>query len=74
MYRRDFCKVLGGAATAIVTSRAWARSQPASAYETESFDYAQFCALPESERNFSVVSKDRIVTEKLDPASWKADT
>jgi alpha-L-fucosidase len=74
MHRRDFCKILGGATTAIVTSRGLLRSQPAGADEYESTNYAQFCALPESERRFSVVSGDRIVTEKLDLASWKSDT
>jgi alpha-L-fucosidase len=74
MHRRDFCKILGGATTAIVTSGSLLRSQPAGADESESINYAQFCALAESERRFSVVSGDRIVTEKLDLATWKSDT
>ncbi len=74
MRRRNFCKVLGGVATAIVSSPGWAGSLLADANGSGSSDYAQFCALPESERAFSVVSKDQIVTEKLDPATWKSDT
>lgn len=74
MHRRDFCKVLGCAATAIATRRGWPRSRPASAAGIEISDYAQFCALPESERNFSIVSGDRIVAEKLDPATWRPNT
>jgi alpha-L-fucosidase len=74
MHRRDFCKIFGAVATAIVTSSTRSAAQAAGVVETESSDYAQFCALPESERKFSVVSKDRIVTEKLDPASWKPNT
>jgi alpha-L-fucosidase len=70
MRRRDFCKVLGAATTAAVATRGW--SKPS--HETASPDYADFCALPESERIFSVVSGDRIATEKLDLATWKSDT
>jgi alpha-L-fucosidase len=47
---------------------------PASASGAGCSDYAQFCALPESERIFSIVSGDRIVAEKLDPATWKPNT
>ena len=74
MHRRNFCKVLGKVATAIVASPTWSRAKAASAFGSENSDYARFCALPESERNFSVVSKDRIVRERLDPASWKPKT
>ncbi len=74
MHRRDFCKVFGGAATAIAASRGWSKSLLADTNEAGGSEYAQFCAVPESERNFSVVSGDRIVTEKLAPATWKGDT
>jgi alpha-L-fucosidase len=73
MRRRDFCKVLGGAATASVSHRGWSSALLGGADPTDS-SYASFCALREYERTFSVVSNDRIVTEKLDTASWKADT
>ena len=68
MERRDFCKALGGAATAMVASNGLPRALAAGAHKPESSDYAGFCAIPESERNFSVVSEDRIVPEKLDQA------
>ncbi len=74
MHRRDFCKIFGEAATAIITSSSWSRAQAAGVVETESFDYGQFCSIPESERTFSVVSKDRIARERLDRASWKPNT
>ena len=69
MHRRDFCKVLGAAATAAVATKGWPKPLSAGAQETENLDYAGFCALPESERTFSVISGDRIVTQKLDPAT-----
>jgi alpha-L-fucosidase len=74
MHRRDFCKVLGAAATVAATAKGWAKPLLAGAHEAQSSDYAQFCALPESERIFSIVSGDRIVAEKLDPAGWKPNT
>jgi len=68
MDRRDFCKFLGAAAAAMAGK---GRGLPVDAKHPDSLDYARFCALPESERIFSVVSGGRIVTEKLDPAAWK---
>jgi alpha-L-fucosidase len=74
MHRRNFCKVLGAAATVAATTKGWPKPLPAGANEAQNSDYAQFCALPESERIFSIVSGDRIVTEKLDPSTWKPNT
>jgi alpha-L-fucosidase len=74
MHRRKFLKVLSGFATAIATSRVWPKSLFAATEATGDPDYAHFCALPESDRVFSLVSKDRIVTEKLDPATWEPNT
>jgi alpha-L-fucosidase len=74
LHRRDFCKVLSGIATGVVAGRGWSKSLPGSDYETGISDYAHFCALRESERVFSTVSGDRIVTQKLDPATWKPNT
>jgi len=34
-------------------------------------DYAQFCATPESERVFYALESGKIISEKLDEASWK---
>jgi alpha-L-fucosidase len=72
--RRDFCKILSGVATGVLTRRGWPKSLSGSAYESEGSSYAQFCALPESERVFSIVSGDRIIAEKLDPETWKSNT
>lgn len=74
MRRRNFCRALGGVAATFASSRGWSSSLPVGTDIIDSPDYAQFCALPESERSFSVVSKDQIITEKLDPASWKPNT
>lgn len=74
MRRRDFCKALGAAAAATATSKGWPARLPNGAQKPEKTDYAHFCALPESERRFSVVSKDKILTEKLVPSMWRADT
>jgi len=74
MHRRDFCKVLAGVASGIVAKRAWSKSPPGRDHEAEVSDYAQFCAIPESERLFSIVSGDSIAAEKLDPATWKSNT
>jgi alpha-L-fucosidase len=74
MHRRDFCKVLGAAATAAVATKSWPKPLSVGAHEAASPDYAAFCALPESKRLFSIVSGDRIVREKLDQASWKPNT
>lgn len=74
MRRRDFCKVLGGAATATVTRQGWPRPLFGGSQGIEGNDYARFCALPESERVFSIVSGDRIVAGKLNLADWKANT
>src|ERR1019366_9886750 len=47
---------------------------PTGAHETMGPDYADFCALTESERTFSVVSGDQIATQKLDLATWQSNT
>jgi alpha-L-fucosidase len=71
MFRRDFCKILGAAAGAMAAGKSWPMGQPVDAGDVEGLDYARFCAIPESERVFSVVSNGRTVTTKLDSASWK---
>ena len=72
MRRREFCKILGASAAAMASAKVWPRSLQGEAANPEELDYARFCALPESERTFSAVSGDKIVTIKLDPAAWKA--
>jgi len=74
MIRRNFCKLLGGAAAATVSARSWPRSLPANPSATGIYDYASFCELPESERMFSVVSGNRIIRERLNPAVWMPNT
>ena len=74
MHRREFCKLLTAAATAIAQQKSWSRSLSTGKDELPHLDYASFCALPESERLFSVVARDQIVREKLKPATWKANT
>jgi hypothetical protein len=66
MHRRDFCKVLGAVATAAVATNSWPKPLSVGAHEAANPGYAAFCALPESERLFSIVSGDRIVREKFD--------
>jgi alpha-L-fucosidase len=42
--------------------------------ETDADDYAGFCAQPELDREFSVVTGDQIVKTKLDVEKWKKNT
>jgi alpha-L-fucosidase len=72
MDRRTFCKIVSGTAAASLTRKTWANGFSSAAIAPENFDYARFCALPESERIFAAVAGDRIVTKKLDGAAWKA--
>ena len=72
MRRRDFCKILGASAATMAATKGWPASLPDDIANPADFDYARFCATPESERVFSAVSGDQIVTVKLDPAAWKA--
>ncbi len=74
MHRRDFCKVLGAATTLAATTKSWPKPLAAGTQAAQGSDYAQFCSLPESDRVFSIVSGDRIVSEKLAPATWKPNT
>ena len=74
MHRREFGKILGAVAAAIVSPRAWPRPLLADVHPGERSDYAGFCALPESERVFSIVRNNRIAAERLDLANWKSDT
>ena len=71
MRRRDFCKILSASAATMATAKAFPRSLGDDIANPADFDYARFCATPEAERTFSAVSGDRIITEKLDAATWK---
>ena len=74
MYRREFCKALGAAATVAVTENGWSKSLRSHAPETGNLDYTAFCAIPEAERTFSVVSGNQITKKKLDQSTWQGDT
>ncbi|HEY2857155.1 MAG TPA: alpha-L-fucosidase [Terracidiphilus sp.] len=73
MRRRDFCKILTAAAagtTGTISRAARLLGREAGEAQSVSLDYAKFCATPELERVFSVISGDQIVAKKLDPATW----
>jgi alpha-L-fucosidase len=72
MDRRTFCKIVGTAAAAGIVEKTWSNIFSLEASDPENFDYARFCSTPETERIFSAVSGDRVVTKKVDPATWKA--
>jgi alpha-L-fucosidase len=74
MDRRDFCKAISGTALAIATPEAWSQSTKDGRVETDADDYAGFCAQPELDREFSVVTGDQIVKTKLDVEKWKKNT
>lgn len=67
MQRREFCKFVAGVAGAAATRRLTAATAP----RESSLSYAEFCATDESQRVFSALHDNRIVPERLDPASWK---
>ncbi len=73
MQRRDFFKFLTMAAAAkTVPAFGQAAAGLPDGFNHYAADYAQFCALPPESRTFYAVSDGRIVTAKLDPATWKA--
>ena len=71
MRRRDFCKILGASAAAMASRKSWAQNASDGIANPADFDYARFCATPEADRIFSIVSDGRLTTGKLDPAAWK---
>ena len=85
MRRRDFCKLMAvaAAATAVpeavqLSAQTADQSSPnatnGAAFSAEgplTRDYAQFCATPADQRTFHALVDGKIVTEKLDEATWE---
>ncbi len=71
MNRREFCKILSAFAVATTASIGWLKRMAAESNVAKNLNYADFCATPEADRVFSIVSGDQIVREKLDAANWK---
>jgi alpha-L-fucosidase len=72
MKRREFCKLMASSAAAAVlpATRAGALAGP-SGFNRLDYTYAQFCAMPELERSFYALRSAGVVSEHLDPATWK---
>lgn len=84
MRRRSFFQVLGSLAASSIssslptaTAALKALPQSLSSPETEfnhyTYDYAQFCAMPESERVFYALHDGKFVAEKLNDQDWQLD-
>lgn len=82
MKRRDFCKLVAGAASAALLpvaakiSEARSLSVPA-AFDKYTENYAAFCNTPANKRVFYTLRgkrRQRIVPEKLSDATWQPDT
>jgi alpha-L-fucosidase len=72
MKRREFCKLMASSAAAAVlpATRAGALAGP-SGFNRLDYTYAQFCAVPELERSFYALRSAGVVSEHLDPVTWK---
>ncbi len=71
MQRRDFCKLMAVAAAARALP---AKGQPAlnaaAGFNKIHQTYEEFCATPENQRVFYVLTDGKIVESKLDNANW----
>ena len=79
MKRRDFCKLLAGAASsALMPPEAGARTKSAAdapvAFDALTENYATFCNTPAKNRLFFKLRGSRIVKEKLNDKIWRPDT
>ena len=79
MKRRDFCKLLAGAASsALMPVEAGARTKSAAdapvAFDALTENYATFCNTPAKNRLFFKLRGSRIVKEKLNDKIWRPDT
>jgi len=84
MKRREFCKLVAAAAaaTAVPAGAASESTEPAAqaasaapanapAFNRLTQHYAEFCATPADQRVFYALLDGKIVTQKLDDATWK---
>ena len=76
MQRRDFCKLFAAAAAASSfpsSAQADGAAQSGAGNGSDSFteDYAKFCAMPASEREFYFFDGKNLVKEKLDEQTWQ---
>ncbi len=79
MDRRDFCRLVAAAVAVELMPRGGVAA--ATANETQAailkamnslkLDYAQFCAMPQDEREFFALVQDELVREKLVEEGWK---
>jgi alpha-L-fucosidase len=87
MERREFCRLVAAAATAIATPGIGEEIQVSSdqagdvsqsrvfkAFDspTQVRDYAEFCATPDNERQFYAIEGGRLIEEKLDEKTWES--
>ncbi len=79
MRRREFCKLLIGAAATAVTATTSKAAEPllatgtgtiAPGYNQPDGTYADFCAIPELQRRYYAIKGNSIVTETRDEATW----
>ena len=82
MQRREFCKLIGGAAAAAAIPAAAIpaaaqSSEPAptpaadNGFDVVTEDYAKFCATPADQRTFYSYDGAKFVQEKLDEQTWR---
>src|SRR5579863_7048630 len=86
MERREFCRLVAEAATAIAAPAIGEKSQESSAQTSDAVqspvfkafdsptqvrDYAEFCATPANERPFYAFEDGRLIEEKLDEKTWE---
>ncbi len=86
MKRREFCRLVAAAATAIAAPALGAEAQQSSeqtdvtaqspafkAFDspTQDRNYAEFCATPAHERQFYAFENGRFIEEKLDEKTWE---
>jgi alpha-L-fucosidase len=76
MQRRDFCKLFAAAAAASsfpssAQADVAAQSGAGNGFDSFTEDYAQFCAMPASEREFYFFDGKNLVKEKLDEQTWQ---
>ena len=79
MRRREFCKIIAGAAAATVTATitkadetmlATGKGTIAPGYNQPDGTYADFCAIPELQRKYYAIKGNSIVAETLNEKTW----